>query len=658
MTSQIEAATSENRMPENIEDMTDEQASDALAPQFPETPALPPVQVSGTAHKALVAKFRRWSGWSDATMILDNPHNHVKDALSDTGLVDTEGHVMYLNIDKVSLNPNRVLLTVNPFRLRQEAVMTGIMLHEAGHARHSHWREDEPATGAVHDDGKPVTEQAMALACLLEEPRVEGLMARDARQLGAARLGWTMRASAAHLLPITTLSRDPGQQIMDLISAWTLRAGRVLSVAAHTGMNMPPWVFKFHTFLGDEIEGWLESQDDDDAAAHAEDIIALLESMLSADEAHDYDTYMMDRARDVLELLYPKGDGEGNMPGGSCAVAGPEGSTSENSDVDPLNGTAVMLQQIEQQSDQETEANAESEEPAGEDESDEAPGGTKGGVGSGNWTQMPARQPSKDERELQKHAERFLRSIIAPVERNVTRLSDSPAATVDGAALLAWKAGGQVRAPKFFKQSRREVLPSPPVDVAILGDISGSMSPLQYPQAVLAWALSAATVDLSNFAGRGQQIRSCMIHWGDKAEVVQHVGQRVDGIREVPCNDGTDALGAAMRLIETEMPGFLDPPADGKPTNRLIVSFTDWDHSHVGLDDAYAQTVRALAAGVNIVSVTPGKGQGWYSEQRSLLNRVLRENPGLPGISSLTRYDMLAPNQVWEEAARALEAGR
>jgi hypothetical protein len=201
MTSQIEETTSENRM----EDMTDEKASDALAPQFPETPDwVPPVQVSGTAHKALVAKFRRWSGWSDATMILDNPRDHVKDALSDTGLVDTEGHVMYLNINKVSLNPNRVLLTVNPFRLRQEAVMTGIMLHEAGHARHSHWREDEPATGAIHDDGSPVTEQEMALACLMEEPRIEGLMCRDARSLGAARLGWTMRASAAHLLPMTT----------------------------------------------------------------------------------------------------------------------------------------------------------------------------------------------------------------------------------------------------------------------------------------------------------------------------------------------------------------------------------------------------------------------------------------------------------------------
>jgi hypothetical protein len=653
MTSQIEETTSENRM----EDMTDEKASDALAPQFPETPDwVPPVQVSGTAHKALVAKFRRWSGWSDATMILDNPRDHVKDALSDTGLVDTEGHVMYLNINKVSLNPNRVLLTVNPFRLRQEAVMTGIMLHEAGHARHSHWREDEPATGAIHDDGSPVTEQEMALACLMEEPRIEGLMCRDARSLGAARLGWTMRASAAHLLPMTTLSRDPGQQIMDLISAWTLRAGRVISVADHTGMTKPNWVLKFGSFLEDEIEEWLVSQDDDDADVHAQDIYTLLRAMVTADESHDYDTFMVDRARDVLKLLYPNGDGESNMPGGSCAVAGPEGDTSEFSDV--KSQAAVTLKEIEGDADAQVAANAESEEPAGEDESDEAPGGTKGGVGSGNWTPVPARAPSKSERELQKHAEKFLRSIIAPVEHSVTRLSDSPAATVDGAALLAWKAGGQVRAPKFFKQSRREVLPSPPVDVAILGDISGSLSPLQYPQAVLAWALSAATVDLSNYAGRGQQIRSCMIHWGDKAEVVQHVGQRVDGIREVPCNDGTYALGPAMRLIEQEMPGFLDPPTDGKPTNRLIVTFTDWDHSTQGLDDAYEQTVRALAAGVNIVSVTPGQGMGWYSEGRSLLTRVLRENPGLPGVSSLTKYDALAPNQVWEEAARALEAGR
>jgi hypothetical protein len=198
------------------------------------------------------------------------------------------------------------------------------------------------------------------------------------------------------------------------------------------------------------------------------------------------------------------------------------------------------------------------------------------------------------------------------------------------------------------------VLPSPPVDVAILGDISGSMDDLQHAQAVLAWALSAATIDLSNFAGRGQQIRSCMIHWGDKAEVVQHVGQSLPGIREVPCTDGTYALGPAMRLIEKEMPGFLDPPTDGKPINRLIVMFTDWDHSSMGRDDAIAQVGRALQAGVNIVTIAPKSyGHGW----RSMLPLVLDANPHARGISSVSIYDPTNPSQVWDEAAKALAHG-
>lgn len=648
-----------------IEDTTDDQATDMLAPQFPETPDwVPPVQVSGSARKALAAKFRKWSGWGDAQLILANPRDHVKNALSEIGMVDSEQHIMYLNVDKLSLNPNRVLLTVNPFRLRQEAVMTGIMLHEAGHARHSHWRAGETAeTPAIHGDGGIVSEPTMRLACLMEEPRVEGLMARDAADLGAARLGWTMRASAAHLLPITRLSKEPGQQIMDLVSAWTLRAGRCVSYGHHTGQTMPDWVSKFGTFLCDEIEGWLESQDDDRADIHSVEILNLLTDMSTSTD--DTSTYMVDTAREVLRLLYPKGDPNGQgapMPGAGCVSEGAaddaqDGDQSEDSD--QPSETAVKLKQIEQQADSQTEAEAKNDGEGAEGKGEKPTendknGGTAGGRGGGNWTKVEARNPTKDERQLQRDAERFLRSIIAPTERTITSLSDSPSATVDAVALAMWKAGGQVGPPRFFKRTKREILPAPPVDVAILGDISSSMEELQRPQAVLAWALSAAMTDLSNFAGRGQQIRSCMIHWGDKAEVVQHVGDRLTGIREVPCPDGTYALGPAMRLIEDEMPGFLDPPADGKPTNRLIVMFSDWEHSSMGRDDAHAQVTRALQAGVNIVTVAPQS----YRSYSSMLPAVEQANADAPGMTTFTRYDSNNPAGVWDEAAAALAEAR
>jgi hypothetical protein len=105
-----------------------------------------------------------------------------------------------------------------------------------------------------------------------------------------------------------------------------------------------------------------------------------------------------------------------------------------------------------------------------------------------------------------------------------------------------------------------------------------------------------------------------------------------------------------MDLIEQQMPGFLDPAPDGKPKNKLIVTFTDWDHSGMGRDHAHAQTVRALCAGVNIVTIAPRS----YTPYRSMLPEIQREAAGAPGVTTLTVFDSHFPSQVWDEAAKAL----
>jgi hypothetical protein len=656
-----------------------------LSEQFLET--LPPVEVSGEAHKALANRLREWSGWDDATLIFANPNEVNSSINSRVAACDQTEHQFIVNVDKTCLNPNRVIRTVTPFRLRQEAVTTGAMLHEAGHARHSHWRprdEEQMANwsgegkGWIHGDGSPVTKQQVALACLMEEPRIEGLMARDAAQIGAAGLGWTMRASAAHLLPMTSLSPEPGQQIMDLITTWALRAGRMMSLIRHTGLAAPRWVGDFNILLLREVTKYLSDQGNTEYDDDGSVVYNLLVDMARSED--DTGMFMVSTAKRVLDILYPdsEGDGEGAMPQQGCGAVelgaeqseqaegeGDEESEGSDSSADEGDGDgeaesegegegagrvssalAAALEDIEKQADASGETQAE----ADEQKAGEQPGGTAGGVGSGQRGHTDYRKPDKDERQYQKDAERFLRKLINPAERSVIRLTDSPAATVDAAAMSAWKAGGQQRDPRFFKQTRREVRPMPPVDVAILGDISGSMDELQHAQAVLAWALAAAAIDLRNFAGRGQQIRSCMIHWGDKAEVVHHVGDPLPGIREVPCMEGTYALGPAMRCIEDEMPGFLSPSPDGKPTNRLIVMFTDWDHATMGRQDAHDEVSRALQAGVNIVTIAPRS----YHAYRSMLPEIERANEHAPGRSTVSIYDPASPSMVWDEAAKAL----
>jgi hypothetical protein len=276
-------------------------------------------------------------------------------------------------------------------------------------------------------------------------------------------------------------------------------------------------------------------------------------------------------------------------------------------------------------------------------------GGLDGGLGGSEANTGGWRMPSPPEREVKAGAERFLRDLIDPNPSSKMRITDQPSSMIDGAALSAWKAGGQMKAPRFFQQVKRAIKPSPPVKIAILVDVSASMGILQKPSALLSWALAAACLDLRNFAGGGVQIESTLIHWGYGAHVIQHNGEILPGIREVGCHEGTTAMGEAIDLIETEIPGFLDP--SDPPENRLLVQFTDWKLAGQSVAHAQASVGRALAAGVNMLSIVPSS----YSARYCALPTILANSKIQRGRNSLMRYDQSNPEGVWASAARTLE---
>lgn len=674
-------------------------------------PTPEPVKVSGEATRAIAAKVREWSGWPDAKFTWGMPHRQ-----SPYAATDIEGRAFIVNPDALVMNPNRVLLTVTPFRLRQEAVLTGALLHEAGHARHSHWLDSEP----IHSDGVLANRQTLALARLMEEPRVEGLMARDADTIGATGLGWTMRACAAALIPTTRLTmNDPDQQVMDMIESWAKRAGRQLALANYTSHRVPTWATDFTTLLHKVLVAHLSTVMDEgqDPAIAAHDVLTDLFAMAVC--ADDRGPTMIDTAREILRTLFPETDGDSDdapMPsegchGGAGEEGEPEDSESEEgeeqaggqpeeapeddagedesdeqgsgededqpeesepesgaedgepepddkgedeadsdegeaeAEPDPLaEELAKALAELEaaSQTEAETEAKDEAAKPPPREDSAKGAGAGKGG-GDGEW-----REPTKEEREIAKGAERFLRDMIAPVESNKISLVESPSATVDGAALAAWKAGGEVRDPMFFKRTRREVQPSPPVQIAVLVDVSGSMDELQAPSAVLSWALTSAALDLRNFAGRGQQIESTLIHWGSGARVIQRNGETLPGIREFPCNEGTVAMDAACKLVEEQIPGFFS--VSDKPVHRLLVQFTDWELWNEGTMRATPWIQKAMAAGVNMVNIVPTD----YHPRGSALSTIMAQCKVQRGLSTLMKYSPRNPGAVWTEAAKAL----
>lgn len=667
-------------------------------------PELPPVQVSGDAMRALAGKIREWSGWPNARLVIGKPEG------SPFASCTHHDRTFTVNADALVLNPHRVLLTVTPFRLRQEGIMTGLMLHEAGHARFSHWlpRTEEEAAlkPLLHGDGTVPTRAAVSLARLMEEPRIEGLMAQNEQPFGASGLAWTMRASAAHIVPPTPVSMDPNRQVMDVIKSWALRAGRQIALAERTNFTAKRWVYDFTQLLEGAVREHIKAQGSGTADSDTRSVMRLLQEMATC--ADHTGTTMIDAAKDVLELLFPEtpaeeqpevgegcsgqpqegdeepeqGDsedqeGEGDPEEGDDP-AGPgeepaeaekdsepesedegdgevsdESDTEGNSEESSLddgggNEDAEQSELAQALADMEAQAKADVEDEA-EDEANTEPA-SGAGVGAGDGKDRGWRQPNKDEREIQKGAEKFLRGLINPSESSKITLSDSPAATIDAAAFAAWRAGGMTSDPKFFRRTRRSVEMSPPVKIVILVDVSASMGLLQKPSGLLSWALAAAAYDLRNFAGRGQQVESCMIHWGSEARVIQKNGEMMPGIKEFACNEGTNVMHEALDLADEQIPGFLTPSE--RPEHRLLVQFTDWQL--FGAPEARAKVHQALAAGVNMLSVVPGRfrhGGGWSGSDYESIISSAREQRGR---CDLIKYNPAFPAQVWDTASTML----
>lgn len=605
------------------------------------------VKISGSAHKALADYARKWSGRDDMSLTFAKTDPKV----SQFAMTQVETGDIIVDPTTLLLNPANVLNTVTPFRLRQEAVLTGILLHESAHLRYTRW--DHPA--AKHHDGREPKPATQALARLMEESRIEGRLAVEKRAPG---LEWTIRVAVARTSPMTDLPNDPAAQIMAIITSWTIRAARTTAVLRARKEGVPRWVLDFDNLMYGALVDHM-THHAGGGEGEANDVYDLLRDMAGINDPEDAepDTEpdMLDWAEQVLELLFPGNDdppqaqtscgvgsaGSDDGPEGEDAAAGEdeanegddegEGGGGEEEPTEETAALAAALNHAEGKADEEAEENP-------------ASGAGVGDVGDqpkGGW-----RSPTPDERQMQKGAEHFLRGLIDPSETTVQTLTESPSATVDAAALASWKAGGQQRDPMFFVRRRREVQPQPPVKVAVLVDISMSMNVMQKPSALLSWALAEAAIDMRNFAGRGQQIESCLIHWGSRVHVVQRPGELLPGIKERPCNEFTDAMGEALLKVDELMPGFFDPSPEGRPENRLLVQFTDWE-----LGQGHRTVSRILhegiGAGMSMLSIMPTRASGD-------LPRVMHGAPAGPGRSMRMTYDASHPSRVWDATSALL----
>lgn len=629
----------------------------------------PPVQVSGEAARILGENIRTWSGWPNASLTLGAPPPEAGSPWAATNMGTRQ---VWVNVDELSLNPNRVLNSVTPFRLKQEAVLTGAMLHEAAHARYTTWkpRNEEEAKGFTHPDGSDITEAQMSLAMLLEEPRIERRMAADSAINGSQGLEWTMIAMALHLFPIDLPAASASQHLMNLLGSWILRAGRrnAMALSGKSAAFMPGWVGEYGMFLSKAIRQYRETQGDTgpQALIAADTVFNNLTAALKWDEPGVLDPTLLGYSRDILDALFPEMGEQPKAEAAACGASGEEGTESdegEDSEGEGPEGGGPEGEGSGQQSEDQKKI-AEMMSGAGAEVANEVkkpPSAKKiipaeGGVGQGISVEGTSitqwRDPSPEQRETSRQAARFLRDLVDPTETSATTVTDAPSALVDATALSRWKAGGREQSPRFFAQTRRDVQPAPPVKIAVLVDVSASMEVLAQPSAVLSWALSSAAVDLQNFAGRGTQVESTLIHWGDHAVVVQENGAQLPGIASHICPYGTKAMVEAFDLVEGQIPGFFSAKESGREENRLLIQFTDWGLSNWGgeKDRTREAVTQAMDNGVKMLTIAPPRVSGFV---RNIEDEIII--PRLRPKHARVTFDPHNPTGVWDAAAEALK---
>jgi hypothetical protein len=181
------------------------------------------VVITPSAELDLARRIRLWSGWSNASVTFDPTK-------TETAHVDHVARQFAFNLNKLVLNPNRVVAKVTDQSLRLEAVLTGAMLHEAGHARYTTWRPRTPEGERAFLDNeggrRPYSKAALELAKMAEEPRIE-LLVRTTPTSTAASLTWTTRASALWALhEIISNSSNAMPDAIAAVGLWLLTIGR------------------------------------------------------------------------------------------------------------------------------------------------------------------------------------------------------------------------------------------------------------------------------------------------------------------------------------------------------------------------------------------------------------------------------------------------
>ena len=203
-----------------------------------------------------------------------------------------------------------------------------------------------------------------------------------------------------------------------------------------------------------------------------------------------------------------------------------------------------------------------------------------------------------------------------------------PAALVEAAAQ---KAKGMMVTAEPWRKTVRKTTEDPTLTVGVMVDISGSMNRAMQPMATTAWVMSEAV--------RRVQGKAAMVYYGNSVFPTLRKGQHLDDVTVWHAGDSTEKFDTAFKALDGELNLLHGTGA------RLLVVVSDGEYTGVEKEKAKAWVQRCEQSGVAIL---------WLPFDNGMSAEYLTKGTSAVVVSGRTLDPTTAATEIGKAAADAL----
>jgi len=554
------------------------------------TSTTPPEWLSACSQIGEVVN--KWAGRNDLVVYAgsDAGIGHTACFIKDTAEIEINTGIAFGN----GVSP----AIVGDFRERGTqydwSAVTGVVYHEALHARYSEWNTDalRSMTSYVFDTFQ-----------LLDESRIErkGVVAMPENQI-------FLRSSALELC-LGDLDDEQLSQLSDVRASAHL-AGLALARVDAGVLKLADVKSSYEKVLelmGEELFTklraiWCEFQQlNTGDVARGEQLAIKWNELLNEADPEGNPENKPEQGEGGCGFEESEGEGEGKGKGKGWG----ELMDALNSDADETS-IEISKDLAEQQT---KEENAEELKERGskakrkQQTKQEASKVFTKATGAGETTSgsrlMEQRKPTGKERASAVTIAKMLEKAKY-VERSVTEIkSVLPQGRLNTRVAIqnqALKAKGVNETLPAWRANKRKHTDDPTLKIGVMVDISGSMGSAMEAMATTAWVLSEA--------GRRVQAKTAMVYYGSDVFATLKVGQHLDQVSVWSAPDGTEKFGRAFDALD----GTLDL-VYGQGV-RMLVIVSDGHYVHEETNKAKEAIKMCAENGVAVLWVTPKECYG------------------------------------------------